>query len=116
MLPGYGAINWYASNGHSVYRRRLLVEHKTMISRITSSASFFVRRSLIAVSCLSSISRAMSHNTIRGANGIITVSPRDESKLNGLMVICHGLGDTAEGFVDVAEVSITPLDTLMCII
>jgi len=31
------------------------------------------------------------------------VSPRDESKLNGLMVICHGLGDTAEGFVDVAE-------------
>jgi len=65
----------------------------------------FVQRSIIAISSWSS-ARAMSsssHNTIRKADGVITVSPRDESKLSGLMVICHGLGDTAEGFVDVAE-------------
>lgn len=37
-------------------------------------------------------------------NGVITVSPKVESDQSGLVVICHGLGDSAEGFVDVAEV------------
>lgn len=35
--------------------------------------------------------------------GLITVTPRNEAEQSGLVVICHGLGDTAEGFVDVAE-------------
>lgn len=34
---------------------------------------------------------------------MITVAPRDESKQSALVVISHGLGDTAEGFADVAE-------------
>jgi lysophospholipase-2 len=36
-------------------------------------------------------------------NGVITVSPKIESEQSGLVVISHGLGDSAEGFVDVAE-------------
>lgn len=48
-------------------------------------------------------SRAMSHVTERSDNGVITVSPRNEAQQSGLVVICHGLGDTGEGFVDVAE-------------
>lgn len=48
---------------------------------------------------------ASSSITERGADGTITVSPKNESDQNALVVICHGLGDTAEGFADVAEVS-----------
>lgn len=44
-------------------------------------------------------------------NGVITVSPKTETNQNGLVVICHGLGDSAEGFVDVAEVSVRSLFT-----
>lgn len=45
----------------------------------------------------------MASITTRESKGLITVSPRDESKQSALVVICHGLGDTAEGFADVAE-------------
>eukprot|EP00560_Eucampia_antarctica_P006891 CAMPEP_0197823372 /NCGR_PEP_ID=MMETSP1437-20131217/708_1 /TAXON_ID=49252 ORGANISM="Eucampia antarctica, Strain CCMP1452" /NCGR_SAMPLE_ID=MMETSP1437 /ASSEMBLY_ACC=CAM_ASM_001096 /LENGTH=284 /DNA_ID=CAMNT_0043422505 /DNA_START=150 /DNA_END=1004 /DNA_ORIENTATION=- len=45
----------------------------------------------------------MASITERSDNGVITVSPRNEAQQSGLVVICHGLGDTAEGFVDVAE-------------
>lgn len=34
----------------------------------------------------------------------ITVSPRNEADQSALIVISHGLGDSAEGFADVAEV------------
>jgi hypothetical protein len=37
-------------------------------------------------------------------DGTITVSPKNEASQSGLVVISHGLGDTAEGFSDVAEV------------
>jgi lysophospholipase-2 len=37
-------------------------------------------------------------------DGTITVSPKNEASQSGLVVISHGLGDTAEGFCDVAEV------------
>jgi hypothetical protein len=42
--------------------------------------------------------------TERSGDGTITVSPQNEGDQSALVVICHGLGDTAEGFVDVAEV------------
>lgn len=48
----------------------------------------------------------MSFNTERTGNGLITVSPKDEGDQSALVVISHGLGDTAEGFADVAEVRI----------
>lgn len=44
-----------------------------------------------------------THITERDGSGTITVSPRNEATQSGLVVICHGLGDTAEGFEDVAE-------------
>lgn len=69
-----------------------------------------VARSLLAAvlvlprptSCYTPISR-MSYATQRDG-GTITVSPKNEADQSGLVVICHGLGDTAEGFADVAEV------------
>lgn len=42
--------------------------------------------------------------TTRNGDGTIIVAPRNEAQQSALVVICHGLGDTAEGFVDVAEV------------
>ena len=48
----------------------------------------------------------MSFSTERDGSGTITVTPRNEGDQSALCVICHGLGDTSEGFADVAEVSI----------
>jgi len=41
--------------------------------------------------------------TERTSDGLITVSPKNEGDQSALVVITHGLGDTAEGFADVAE-------------
>merc|ERR1712083_861431 len=42
--------------------------------------------------------------TFRRANeNIISITPNNQNEQSGLVIICHGLGDTAEGFVDVAE-------------
>ena len=49
------------------------------------------------------MSCSKTHTTERDGSGTITVSPRNEAKQSGLVVISHGLGDTAEGFADVAE-------------
>lgn len=57
----------------------------------TAQASFF------------STGRTMLFVTTRDGKGTITVSPKNEAEQSGLVVICHGLGDSAEGFVDVAE-------------
>jgi hypothetical protein len=53
--------------------------------------------------------------TERDGKGTITVSPKNEADQSGLVVICHGLGDSAEGFADVAEVSTVPVQYLYCI-
>jgi type IV secretory pathway TrbF-like protein len=53
----------------------------------------------------SSISSMAPFITERDGKGTITVSPKNEADQSGLVVICHGLGDSAEGFSDVAEVS-----------
>lgn len=44
----------------------------------------------------------MSSYTERSNDGTIVVSPQNESEQSALVVISHGLGDSAEGFVDVA--------------
>jgi hypothetical protein len=46
----------------------------------------------------------MSSFVTRRQDGTITVSPKKEEDQSALVVIAHGLGDTAEGFADVAEV------------
>ena len=46
----------------------------------------------------------MPFNTERTGDGLITVSPKSEGDQSALVVISHGLGDSSEGFADVAEV------------
>jgi alpha-beta hydrolase superfamily lysophospholipase len=48
----------------------------------------------------------MQMNTERSVDGTIIVTPQNEGDQSALVVICHGLGDTSEGFADVAEVCI----------
>ncbi|GAX11632.1 lysophospholipase II [Fistulifera solaris] len=45
----------------------------------------------------------MSFSTQRTSDGTITISPKRAQEQSALVVISHGLGDTAEGFADVAE-------------
>ena len=45
-----------------------------------------------------------THTTQRDGSGTIMVTPKSEGSQSALMIICHGLGDSAEGFADVAEV------------
>ncbi|KAL7549483.1 hypothetical protein ACHAWF_012750 [Thalassiosira exigua] len=44
-----------------------------------------------------------THATLRSGDGTVTIAPRSESSQSATIILCHGLGDTAEGFVDVAE-------------
>lgn len=44
--------------------------------------------------------------TTERKDGVITVAPANEGDQSALVVICHGLGDSSEGFADVAEVRI----------
>jgi alpha-beta hydrolase superfamily lysophospholipase len=58
----------------------------------------------------------MSFTTERNG-GTITISPQNEADQSGLVVICHGLGDTSEGFADVAEVSLRGrANGLLCVL
>jgi hypothetical protein len=61
-------------------------------------------RTTVVLSFTPKLSRSMSVTT-RDSSGTIIVAPRNEAAQSGLVVISHGLGDTAEGFVDVAEVT-----------
>eukprot|EP00587_Corethron_hystrix_P006884 CAMPEP_0113323558 /NCGR_PEP_ID=MMETSP0010_2-20120614/16400_1 /TAXON_ID=216773 ORGANISM="Corethron hystrix, Strain 308" /NCGR_SAMPLE_ID=MMETSP0010_2 /ASSEMBLY_ACC=CAM_ASM_000155 /LENGTH=283 /DNA_ID=CAMNT_0000182527 /DNA_START=155 /DNA_END=1006 /DNA_ORIENTATION=- /assembly_acc=CAM_ASM_000155 len=45
----------------------------------------------------------MGYVTSTSADGTITVSPQNEADQSATVVFAHGLGDSAEGFVDVAE-------------
>ena len=47
----------------------------------------------------------MSHVTTRSSDGgeTIILSPRDESTQSATIIICHGLGDTADGWIETAE-------------
>lgn len=46
----------------------------------------------------------MTYRILHEKDGTIIVTPTNESNQTATIVICHGLGDTAEGFADVAEV------------
>ncbi|KAL9189992.1 hypothetical protein ACHAXT_009667 [Thalassiosira profunda] len=46
---------------------------------------------------------APSHTTARTGDGTITLTPANEASQSATVIICHGLGDSAEGFADVAE-------------
>mmetsp|Transcript_7701 Transcript_7701/g.11060 ORF Transcript_7701/g.11060 Transcript_7701/m.11060 type:complete len:348 (-) Transcript_7701:251-1294(-) len=56
------------------------------------------------VRAYSSFSSRMSpFNMERDGKGTITITPKNEADQTALIVISHGLGDTSEGFADVAE-------------
>ena len=46
----------------------------------------------------------MNFITERDGKGTITMTPKNEADQSALLIICHGLGDTSDGFDDVAEV------------
>ena len=48
---------------------------------------------------------SMTFNTSHESNGTIVVAPRNEVDQTATVVMCHGLGDTAQGWEDVAEAS-----------
>ena len=74
-----------------------------------ASLRSFSKRPLSSLCFLAAVlpSRAFftMSTTERTSDGLITVSPKNEGDQSALVVISHGLGDTAEGFADVAEVS-----------
>lgn len=74
---------------------------------ILASAAFLFKKSLLIAPTATAFStRSMSsktHTTLRDGSGTITVAPKKETDQSGLVVICHGLGDSSEGFADVAE-------------
>jgi lysophospholipase-2 len=45
----------------------------------------------------------MPYHTERSSDGTITVLPQKEAEQSALLVFAHGLGDTSEGFANVAE-------------
>lgn len=48
------------------------------------------------------IVRALS--SLRRDDGTVILSPDDPSKHSASVILCHGLGDTADGWVDPARV------------
>lgn len=67
----------------------------TVFQSLTLASSFASKRNIFE--------RNMSAYATHRDNGVITVAPKIETEQSGLVVICHGLGDSAEGFVDMAE-------------
>jgi predicted esterase len=56
----------------------------------------------------------MSYSVSREGDGLIVISPKNEAKQTATVVICHGLGDSAEGFEDVAQVCMLRLSLIQC--
>lgn len=75
----------------------MLLQPKRSFRNVLFSTTFLNSRRIAAVTAMS------AHTTTRN-DGVITVAPKNEATQSALMVICHGLGDSAEGFADVAEV------------
>ncbi len=85
--------------GYSLQRRFLLLT----LSLLPSAANSFSSR-------YQSMSTFVTERT---GDGTITVSPKNEGDQSALVVIAHGLGDTAEGFADVAEVRTVTCDYIL---
>mmetsp|Transcript_3485 Transcript_3485/g.9924 ORF Transcript_3485/g.9924 Transcript_3485/m.9924 type:complete len:333 (+) Transcript_3485:58-1056(+) len=85
------------------------------VSLVPASSAVLLLALLVLLSLLSltafaaayspSAGSIMSSSPIieRSGDGTITVGPANEADQSALVVICHGLGDSSEGFADVAE-------------
>lgn len=80
-----------------------LLKQLNIFRTLSVSSIGFLLHSPSHISRVQAAYTTMPYNVIRN-QGTITVTPRNEAKQSALVVILHGLGDTAEGFVDVAEV------------
>lgn len=84
--------------------QRVLLYRPVLVRRIATAATFWNTNILPrSTATTATTKRSMSSTTIRD-NGTITITPKKETDQSALIVIAHGLGDSAEGFVDVAEV------------
>ncbi|KAL7434922.1 hypothetical protein ACHAXH_006036 [Discostella pseudostelligera] len=90
----------------------LLLSRAFQVGLAASSSSYRIsihnsrchlRPSTLSSLKMSSRSSTRGHVTTRQGDGTILVTPRNEADQSASIIICHGLGDTAEGFVDVAE-------------
>ena len=65
-------------------------------SSLSLSSSFIARSRVTAVRGLHAISRS--------DDGTVVISPTDETHHSATVVLCHGLGDTAEGWIEPTQV------------
>lgn len=86
--------------GPSILRR-------SISKRSLSSLFLFLGSTAVTVTPARAFFSMSTFTTERTGDGLITVSPKNEGDQSALVVITHGLGDTAEGFADVAEVRTT---------
>jgi type III secretion system FlhB-like substrate exporter len=77
-----------------------LLYRPVLVRRIATASTFWNSNTARSTTT----KRNMSSPTIIRDNGTITITPKKETDQSALIVIAHGLGDSAEGFVDVAEV------------
>ena len=85
-----------------------LLYRPVLVRRIEAASSTFWNTNTLRTTTTSTRNMAsFSSPTIIRDNGTITITPKKETDQSALIVIAHGLGDSAEGFVDVAEVSNT---------
>ena len=69
---------------------------------LSLSSSFITRsRRVAAVRGLSAL-----HAVSRSKDGTVVISPRDEAQHSATVILCHGLGDTAEGWVEPTQVCV----------
>jgi len=104
------------TSGHLVTKAKVTTTTRTHYTTASSSSPLCHTRlftswtTLAALYCLSLPTRAFSYYskmnfiTERDGRGTITMTPKNEADQSALLVICHGLGDTSDGFDDVAEV------------
>jgi hypothetical protein len=95
----------------TIGKRRTMIPTKAALMTVAANLLGFFPSSSMA---LSSSAKSPRHWTsgqnefitsVHGERGdIITVCAKDEGKQTAAIVICHGLGDSAHGFLDVAEV------------
>ena len=79
------------------------LQYRPVIVRRIAAAATFWKPNTTRNTATTTRNMSLSPTILRD-NGTITITPKTETDQSALIVIAHGLGDSAEGFVDVAEV------------
>lgn len=86
------------------FRRTAAAPSNRLYRRATVRQALFPLILVTAAALLPTTSTVRGMSTTLRNGGTITVSPKNEGDQSAMVVISHGLGDTAEGLADVAEV------------